>query len=317
MTDPRKHFLSLFDINNSHIINFPGFIFFCGGIVLKDNSLPPTSVRDIVLRKLFCDAPDLCTKIIQAEDIQEWLHFGVYKDLMLFEQHLASLANIIVLFVESPGSIAELGAFSFNEHIEDKLLIFIKEHDYIEKSFISLGPIKYLKDKYDSVKVYPWKTETALTSEEIQIRIVLDSMEGITEDIISDIKFVYNSKPKSVKFCNTSVGHMMLFLCDIMELFLAVKLKEIQEYFEQMEIPITIDDLKKLLFILKTLELIKEFNYGNDLYYTRNIETPMIKYHFKDSDFSFSRVRIKSTVLEFYEACDLRRLRGLRKFRNE
>ena len=47
-------------------------------------------------------------------------------DLLTFEEFLAEISDVIVLFCESPGSYCELGAFAYaNKLFSDKLVIVI------------------------------------------------------------------------------------------------------------------------------------------------------------------------------------------------
>ncbi len=47
-----------------------------------------------------------------AEHYKDWSHDSIYRDLVSFERHVAELSSVIVLVLESPGSIADLGLFS-------------------------------------------------------------------------------------------------------------------------------------------------------------------------------------------------------------
>src|SRR5690606_20140493 len=52
--------------------------------------------------------------------------------------------------LESPGAIAELGLFSALEEFQEKLLIFVDNAHYQADSFIRLGPIQYLENRFQN-----------------------------------------------------------------------------------------------------------------------------------------------------------------------
>jgi hypothetical protein len=63
------------------------------------------------------------------------------KDLAVIEETIATTVDSLLIFPESPGSFAELGLFSANEAISQKMLVAVA-HKYQGDSFIILGPIK-------------------------------------------------------------------------------------------------------------------------------------------------------------------------------
>lgn len=84
--------------------------------------------------------------LLLPEYYSDWGEFNTYSDLLLFEADLAYLTSAIIVFLESPGAIAELGAFSQISSLSEKLLVVVSEQYHPRKSFISLGPIRSLHD---------------------------------------------------------------------------------------------------------------------------------------------------------------------------
>ena len=72
-------------------------------------------------------------------------------NLVEFEDFLAEIADCIILFPESHGSVAELGYFSNSVRLRRKLLVANDAALQSEDSFISLGPID-LVDRYSKFK---------------------------------------------------------------------------------------------------------------------------------------------------------------------
>lgn len=68
-------------------------------------------------------------------------------DLLSLENLLANSVDAVVMCIESPGSIAELGAFSNHDRLNNKLIVYMDNKHQNAESFINLGPIKFLKNK--------------------------------------------------------------------------------------------------------------------------------------------------------------------------
>src|SRR5436190_6776347 len=84
-------------------------VFLCGGVI--DARLdPPTALRDAFYRSIKT-APPAYT-VVLAEDANPLTTDAGYGDLLSFESDIAQVVGLILLFAESAGSLAELGAFA-------------------------------------------------------------------------------------------------------------------------------------------------------------------------------------------------------------
>ena len=83
------------------------------------------------------------SQIVIAENFEDWYEKG-YRDLLKLEEDIAALSNIIVIILESAGSIAELGAFAKNKKLGKKLFIVVQPEHADQKSFIWKGIVEYL-----------------------------------------------------------------------------------------------------------------------------------------------------------------------------
>ena len=72
----------------------------------------------------------------ELDDLKPGVH-----NLVELESFIAEIADCIILFPESAGSIAELGFFSNSATLRTKLLIANNVSLQSEDSFIALGPI--------------------------------------------------------------------------------------------------------------------------------------------------------------------------------
>jgi hypothetical protein len=98
-------------------------------------------------------------------------------DLLSLENLLAEAVDAVVLIIESPGAIAELGAF-VNHPVLRKRLIVIQDERYRRtKSFIGHGPVRLLQDKGDGKVLF-------LPLERIQKHVdeIREAIDAISKD---------------------------------------------------------------------------------------------------------------------------------------
>jgi len=85
-------------------------------------------------------------ELAYPEDLFEDLLEGQGKNsLLALEEHLAKAVDLIALIPESPGSFAELGAFSAKEALAKKTIVFRLSKYKSDRSFINHGPIRMIK----------------------------------------------------------------------------------------------------------------------------------------------------------------------------
>jgi hypothetical protein len=102
-------------LDKCKIQNRPDLIFLCGGPIARNGAF--LSARDFFYRYLLRNLA-WAKRIKLAEDISAWFQKdNAFPDLLQLENYLAHLAAATVLFVESPGSIAELGAFAASDEL--------------------------------------------------------------------------------------------------------------------------------------------------------------------------------------------------------
>lgn len=122
-------------------------VFLCGGASNRNYK----SLRDKVRMLLENEKKTLWYKpfkIFYPEDLLiEILNKTKDADLLSYEQFLANNSHVIVIICESAGSLVELGAFTNNEYTVDKVIAAVDKNLAKHKSFIMLGPIKYLKKR--------------------------------------------------------------------------------------------------------------------------------------------------------------------------
>jgi hypothetical protein len=129
-------------------------IFLCGGKVAPKMRGAVKSLRDAFLR--IPDNPALVNRrVLLAEDVNVfYLARPAYSDLLSFETDFAQICELVLLFSESQGSIAELGAFSMVPEIASRLMVVVRSAFAEDTSFIRLGPLLHLIHSYGPAAVF-------------------------------------------------------------------------------------------------------------------------------------------------------------------
>lgn len=120
-----------------YVLKRPFLIFVCGGEMGK----PEPTLRDQFIQWAEHQLPNFICLL--AEDaIKDNFVAGSRRfiDLARFESVIASIADCVLIFPESPGSFAETGFFSGSSKIRDITLV-INPNAEQSDSFLNLGPI--------------------------------------------------------------------------------------------------------------------------------------------------------------------------------
>ncbi|MGR6874714.1 retron St85 family effector protein [Pseudomonas sp. HK3] len=282
--DTRKEHLAHISLEKSRVDLSSPIIFLCGGLV-DQTEVEATSIRSAFLShisKVGCDTAD---QVTLAENFKDWIHDSVYKDLLDFENDIALISSLIVIILESPGALAELGLFVRNHSLNQKLIIFVNDEHYGSQSFISLGPLRYLEAlKKNTVCAYPWDVNDLDES-------LKDSLPEMHDDLLNSMKKLDNSEAFDIN----NEGHISFVLYEIIRLFKALKITEIESYSNEIGITIKREKLKRLLFLLQKFELISMRKRGHDEYYyaVKDID----KIHFGGR---LDKNKVKVSAMQYY-----------------
>ncbi len=307
MSDFQLSLASQIRLERSQIKPYDGFIFLCGGHA-DATALKPTSIRDAIYREL-AKSDHIERRIRLAEHYKDWAHNSIYNDLLLFEQHLAELSSLIVLVLESPGAIAELGLFATLEEFRDKLLVFMDVGHYKEQSFIRLGPINYLEKVHkNQTECYAWikrrGDHESFDNDEAELLQV-----ELAEAITTRLKRTTSAQP----FNDKRWLHVALFICDLINLFSALSLREIHDCLERMGVQRKESEIKQALYLLERVGLLVMEPSGMQRFYVANDDRQFLQFHLETSTFDLDRFR--TDVLGDYRKNDKKRFRAIQAVR--
>lgn len=303
----RDELFARIDLQFSRLKPYEGFIFLCGGPT-DVRSPHPVSIRDAIYRELARN--DVFEKRIRiAEHYKDWSHESIYRDLVSFERHLAELSSVIVLVLESPGSIAELGLFSIVEEFQAKLLVFIETDHYQSSSFIKLGPVDFLEKVHNnSAECHRWTIEV-----DRHLKFDPKAAQDLQRDLAEAVlKRAAKPAPEHT-FRPGSWLDTALLLCDFLNLCSALTLREMRALLDKFGNPRSETELKQFLFILERVGLLAVEPKGDQRFYVGIVEKLFYRFHIKDDTFDFSRFR--SDQLAEYMQSDKKRFRAIQEAR--
>lgn len=267
-------------------------VLLCGGFVetkeRPDDPTPPIrSLRHAVINS------ETSYETYIPENIKSWQSDAVFKNLVHFEEDLASICSLVVVILESYGSLAELGTFFQHSDLSDKIIVIRSTEFHDQPSFINLGILRHLAEKNISrVKSYPWdikKPATSITNE-------------VVSDVISGIQEALNRLPRRPALNLLNKSHVVVLMCEIIELFSALKESEIHDYLTSLGVVLTKEEVRRKLFLLEEFRLIKKAPYDDATFYMRSNERYYkLRLALKEGA-TGDTLRIKTACLEYYNA---------------
>lgn len=180
-------------------------LFLCGGAV----DSPRDTVRDYLRRRRH----DL--RLFYAERVWEHIAATGGRSALEMEADLASLADLVIIVVESPGTFAELGAFSLSDPLRVKLLPLVDKKYADAESFIANGPLMWIdRESQFAPTIY------------VSLCRILEVIDQIEERISR----IPKSKSFRVEDLAQSPKHLLFFLCDLVAVIYPATANMIEYY---------------------------------------------------------------------------------------
>jgi len=333
-SDPRENYISLISLDKSHVDLSVPIIFLFGGAIGEPSEIskPPKSdwtsscihvwrklkslsvqskdivkkpsgntntsksIREILYNHILMKHSSLSRHLVMPEEFKDWLHDSVYPDLVTFESDLAQTSSLVIIALESPGAIAELGSFSVNDTLKHKVFIIISEHHHNQQSFITLGPLRQLPE--ENVLAYPYNHI-----------LVGDTFNEYLDDVVHNINENLGSLKKTEKFDANNNGHVAHLIFELVLIFKALKLTEIKNYLEKLSINYNQAQIRRLLFLLEKLAMLTKERLGNIDYYVPLQAQSRIDISSKDKDKRFDRNAVVIGTSQYYALSELESMR--------
>lgn len=276
-----------------HLINLPKRLWVFGGVC---NQLPQesTSLRDSFWKKTLTSTltQTWMQELDRPEQHEHWWAFSGYKDLLTFERDACYLARGIILFAESPGSLAELGALAIDDAILPKLLVVIQSK-YLDsnnrQSFLNLGPIERVRNIDGHCIIDPPSDK--------------ELMENDFDTVIDKITSWLPNTQKSSILNVENPTHRLLLLADIIDLLLVSKLTELKKAVNFFEIKISDEEILRALALLDFFGFVKLEERGNEKFWVGHSRSnaPWINYKSNRPETHFDRSRFKIACSKLIE----------------
>jgi hypothetical protein len=262
------------NIAKSSVQNRLPQIFLCGG-PLPEPGEAPASLRAVLMAVLEKDHPKLRSSVILAEDAADWYHnpnSPHFPNLVDLEEQIGAISTLILLIVESAGSIAELGAFSFISNFRVKLSVVLEGSFQDKRSFIMDGPVAMV-EKESSAKGGPsrWYALDWLKKTKKPI-INVSHTERAARKIVREILDPAISGMNDTElFRAESLEHQILLVADLVSAAGPLLISEIMELLEGLDLKtekkIGQQKVEEYLFLLENLRHLNKTRAGNNYFY--------------------------------------------------
>jgi hypothetical protein len=281
-------FEELIDPAKCRVDSFPGLVAVFGGTISDDSSKLLESKRNVFIQWIKKTSNPLGGLLVIPENYTDWKGLGKYKDLMAFEKDLGYLTDAVVVFLEGPGSFAELGAFSQIPSLASKLLVVIASEHHRDDSFISLGPVRGLVEQYGdgSICILP-SAETADLEPDINL---------LTERLSAK----QQRTKKTEAFHADKEDHQVFAALDLIDLFLALRCEELEEALIHLGVQVDRNRVQQLLFLLEKVGLINRINYGDQRFYLPKVagKHALLNYSSSSKTLPFNRLRWRTMAIQ-------------------
>ncbi len=301
-------FLNLVNFDDIRVHQPSSIFLVCGG-EQDVKKLHPCSLRDAYLRFCITEEFDKHTPLL-AEDLTKVYERANYNDILSFESDIAHICSLVILFSESYGSAAELGAFSITKPIAKKLFVVIDDKNFEDNSFVKLGPLRHLQMTQGEESV------CVLNRKDVAINEI-DNLENI------DKKFFIEILTKSLKgrlekidkhstFDSSQNGHIIKLLVGIIQWYGALTLIEISICLSYFKIPISEQAIENFLLCAEMVGWLKKDKRGITTYYTAIAKKMAVQFSFNNLNGKpFNGTRWRNEVRQEWSTKDILRFRSI------
>jgi len=223
-------------------------VFICGG----EKSEP----RDQLAAYLKKYQPKV--RLFYAEAVWELIATRLPLGALKLEAELAELADLVVIIVESPGTFAELGAFSNSDVLRPKLLPIIdKRYSPPQRSFLASGPIRWIEAESNfSPPIYVPLKSILMAAGEVEERISRIKRHAAHIASLTD-----NSK------------HLLLFICDLIAIIHPATIELVEAYCARI-FPLDPpgDSVATMIALAKAMGLLSSITLNGEHYFSPSSE---------------------------------------------
>ncbi len=202
---------------------------------------------------------------VTPEEFKIFAPDGNYQDWLSFESEFAQIVDLIVLFSESYGSVAELGAFTMVEEIALRLLVVMDDKNYGDSSFVKLGPVRRLEGKYGKSAI------CVLNRQDIKIpditKVADVDLDSFATTLIAAITKRKSDYKEHTTFIPDRPGHLIKLIVGLIQHYGALTETEIDVLLYAMELKVSAEKLPDYLLCAINANWIVKDKRGVEEYY--------------------------------------------------
>jgi hypothetical protein len=225
------------------------FLFVCGG------PFDPAPGGDLSLRRQFLnwserELPDFIV-LLAEEAFRQTRSYRIHRviNLAKFEDFIATVADAVVIFPESPGSWSEVGFFSNSRGIPEKTILANDANFRGEPSFLNIGPFRTIDAK-------------SIFSPRIDVRTV-DPLNDFA--VIKRKLDVWKRDEKRRRFMyapykNLDLKQRLLVVLEMLHLLRLVTFEDLRYAVKETFGPASLDSVGRMLSILDGAKYVTEVN---------------------------------------------------------
>jgi hypothetical protein len=291
------------DMNSLHVHAPADFLFVCGG-PFDATANVAKSLRDAFLR-IHARGVLGEQEAIVAEGVPIFAPHGPYTDFLEFEVDLAGISGVSVLFSEAAGSFSELGSFAVIDEIAERLIVVIENDHYRSDSFIRLGPVLYLTNKYGAEPAY------VLNLKDINVTNVsnLSALDYKAFEVLM-AKVVAGRQRTSggrSRFDKSRSSHVVKFIVGLIQHYRVLSFDEIDTILFALDLNEFRPKIDRLLYCAEHAGWIYIEKRGFDRYCSPILEKRALYYKLKPHVKSIVRERWLTQIADYWRKSDVTR----------
>ena len=246
----------------------------------------------------------------KAEAIDGFLFREHYKDWLTLELYIARISDVTMLFCESPGSFAELGAFVVDREIVQSLLVIIDQDKFERSSFIRHGILTYLEKNFPkgSVFVLPIR-EMGLTSSAMKGKDIDLAKFAAATGRALDMRLREPTKHRT--FDGSLPGHLIKLITGVVQDYGALKVDEIAYILDKTGIKIDEDAINRYIFCAETMDWLCRDRREFGEYITSTVDGFCVTFTMNRESGVIDRRRWRSDIQDFWKNKDPERFASI------
>jgi hypothetical protein len=290
-------------------------VFLCGGQCTSLNDPEPRSLRDAFLKAI--DNPIMEEgEWLRAEEVtQQTGFFDSYTDILVFETDLAQIVKLIVLFCESEGSSAELGAFTAIDEILERLFVIVRERHWREDSFIKLGPLRRIERKVGRGAIQ------VVADEDVGIvenQIAMIDKKALVDQLHEPLAARLKEPKEPSTFDPSRAGHVIKLIVGLVQEYGALTFEEILSLLKSLNVEKRTEDIRGYLLCAKSVGWLLVSSRGaNDYFIQTGKGADAATFHMKDGAKEKNKMRRRTTIREHWQKNDKPRFGAMQAVRAE